>query len=93
MAKKSTKGKMEAKIVSMSNDSCCCDHPGCCSDGSCVCDMCGGCNCYCAAVKILIVGIIIGAWGLSYIDTKIAGLLIAAGLIIKAVLLLFKKSM
>lgn len=91
-----TNKKMEAKIVSMANnDSCNCDHPGCCNEGSCgscACDMCGGYDCYCGAIKLLVLGVIVGAWGLSYIDSKTAGLLIAAGLIVKAVFKLFRKS-
>jgi hypothetical protein len=96
MKKSSGKGKMEAKIVSMANDDCNCSHPGCCNGGACcgvACDMCGGCNCYCGTVSLLVAGIVVGAWGLSYIDTKTAGLLLAAGLIIKAIFGLFKKSM
>lgn len=42
---------------------------------------------------LFIAGLIVAAWGLSYIDIKTAGLLIAAGLIIKSIIIFMKRSM
>lgn len=73
-------------------ESCDCSHGGCCQPGNC-CDMCGGMNCYCKPAKIFIAGLVVAAWGLNYIDSKTAGLLLAAGLIVKAVFIFMRRSM